>query len=351
MCLKIDRTRFLSTDFKKPSNGFFTMAVMRYSSLVMAGLVIFGGAGVTAQAQSPLSAEKNRLARMEQSMENRMVEIEDIENELASYEYKLKRAKESLAEARKHYEESRRELQQAERDHQLNKSSDTERQLNKAKHGFSMAERGVDSRSRRVEFIQSNHDELKGQLDAAHQAVARSKSRISEQQRKVEQVINTMLAKAEAEKRAAAVARKTVTKPKVPAPSVAEVKVEPEPEAVPAEPQRVVDPELLEYVKGEKVRLDKLLADEDEGKHTFRSLELNPSHGQPLSFEFLGHNQYRLVAPVEAGRQIYKINTWKFRRTIPDDDDGVRYVFIFDGRRLSRPRLVMYPEYVLSHLD
>jgi hypothetical protein len=331
------------------------MAVMRYSSLVLAGVAIFWGVGVSAQSQASLSAEKNRLARMEQSMENRLVEIEDIENELASYEYKLKRAKESLADARKNYEVSRRELQQAERDHQLNKSSDSERGLNKAKHGFSMAERGVNSRSRRVEFIQSNYDELNGQLNTGRQAVTRSESRISEQRIKVEQMVNAMLAKADAEKRAAAVARKAapVIRPEVPPPSVAAVKVEPEPkpEEVAEEPRREVDPELIEYVRGEKSRLDKLLADENKGKHTFRSLELEPSHGESLSFEFLGHNQYRLVAPVEAGRQTFKINTWKFRRTIPDDDDGARYVFIFDGRRLSRPRLVMYPEYVLSHLD
>ncbi|MGL6160253.1 hypothetical protein [Microbulbifer sp.] len=331
------------------------MAVMRYSSLVLAGLAIFWGAEVAAQSQASLSAEKNRLARMEQSMENHMVEIEDIENELVSYEYKLKRAKESLADARKKHEESRRELQQAERDHQLNKSSDSERQLNKAQHGFSMAERGVDSRSRRVEFIQSNYDDLNDQLKVARQAVARSESRIAEQRIKVEQVHNAVLAKADAEKRAAAMARKAApVKPEVPPPSVAEVKMEPEPEPeeeMAEEPQREVDAELVEYVRREMGRLDKLLADNDRGRRTFRDLELDPSHGDSLSFEFLGHNQYRLVAPVEAGRQVYKIKTWKFRRTIPSDDDGERYVFIFDGRRLSRPRLVMYPEYVLSHLD
>ncbi|MFC6635392.1 hypothetical protein [Microbulbifer taiwanensis] len=329
------------------------MAVTRYCSLLMAGVVIFGGVGAVAQTQASLTAEKNRLARMEQSLENRMVEIEDIENELLSYEYKLERAKESLGKARTHFEESRRELQQAESDHQQKGDSDTERQLSKAKHGFAMAERGVDSRNRRVEFIQSNYDELRTRLSAEQKAVTQSKNRISGQEEKVEQMVNAMLAKAEAAQRTAAAARSVtpVSKPELPAPTVAAAAPqEAAPEA--AAPAREVDPDLLDYVKRERARLDKLLADKsDEGKHTFRSLELKPSRSDAVEFEFLGHNQYRLVAPVEAGRQTYKVNTWKFRRTIPADDDGERYVFIFDGRRLSRPRLVMYPEYVLSQLD
>lgn len=328
------------------------MALMRYCSLLMASILVFGGAGAIAQSSTALNAEKNRLARMEQSLENRTVEVEDIENELQSYDYKLNRAKESLEKAREHYETSRRELQQAERDHQLNSNSDTERQLHKAKHAFSMAERGVDSRTRRLEFIQGNYGDLQSQLAEAKQAIAGSESRISSQKQKIEQMINTMLAQADAAKRAAskkAAKPAPVAKPAVPAPAVAAVKAKPEPKVL--EPQREVDAELLAYVKRERARLDKLLAGGDKGKQTFRSLDLKPSRGESFSFEFLGHNQYRLVAPVEAGRQTYKINTWKFRRTIPNDDDGERYVFIFDGRRLSRPRLVMYPEYVLSELD
>jgi len=344
---------------KKPSNGFFAMAVTRYGSLLLAGLVVFWGAGAAAQTQASLTAEKNRLARMEQSLENRMVEVEDIENELLSYEYKLERAKESLDKARQHYEESRRQLKQAELDHQQKADSDTERQLNKAKHGFAMAERGVDSRSRRVEFIQGNYDELQGQLDGERKAISQVEGRISAQQEKVDQMVADMLVKAEATQRAAAATRNAapVSKPKLAPPAVAAIKVAPEETAPEVAPEaerkagREVDEELVEYVKRERARLDKLLADDsDGGKHTFRNLELKSSRGEALPFEFLGHNQYRLVAPVEAGHQTYKINTWKFRRTIPDDDDGVRYVFIFDARRLSRPRLVMYPEYVLSQL-
>lgn len=336
-------------DLENRVNRFFTMAVMRYSSLVLAGLLIVGGASAIAQTQATLAAEKNRLARMEQSQENRKVEIEDIENEILSYDYKLKRAEESLEKARRHHEESRRELQRARREHQQKGSSDTERELRKAEHGFKMAERGVDSRTRRVDFIRENYAEQQAELEKARGAVAQGDSRIAEQKRKIEQMVNTMLAKADAAKRVASEAKAAapVAEPEVPAPSVAAVETQPEP----VEPQREIDPELLDYVKGERERLEKLLADGEEGKHTFRTLDLEPSRGESIPFEFIGHNQYRLVAPVEAGRQTYEINTWKFRRTIPADDDGVRYVFIFDGRRLSRPRLVMYPEYVLDYLE
>ncbi|AOS97659.1 Chromosome partition protein Smc [Microbulbifer aggregans] len=332
------------------------MAVLRYSSLILAGLLVVGAQAAVGQSQASLTAEKNRLARMEQSQENRQVEIEDIENELLSYDYKLERAKESLDKARRKYEVSRRELQQAKRDHQLNTSSDTERQLRKAEHGFAMAERGVDSRTRRVEFLQSNYDELNGQLQEIRDGVTAGDRRIAQQKEKIENLVAALLAKAEKERRDAAVAKAAapVSKPEVPAPSVAEasssIAQESSVEAE-VEPLREVDPELLDYVRRERERLEKLLADGDEGKHTFRYLELKPTRGESIPFEFLGHNQYRLVAPVEAGRQTYEINTWKFRRTIPADDAGVPYVFIFDARRLSRPRLVMYPEYALKSVE
>ncbi|WP_020414813.1 hypothetical protein [Microbulbifer variabilis] len=331
------------------------MAVKQYCSLFLAGLVVFGGA--VAQAQSSLTVEKNRLARLEQSLENKQVELEDIENELLSYEYKLERAQESLSELRKEFEESRLELEEARRIHDSNGNSDTERRLTKAKHGFAMAERGVDSRSRRLEFIQENQKELQVRLAQEQQSITQTKAKISAQQDKISQMVDTMLAKAEESERRAALARSArLEQPKPPKLKTASIEkpkkreVAPEPEPVP-ELKQDIDPELLAYVKREQERLSSLLGEQDgDNKQTFRNLELRPSGSERVPFEFLGKNQYRLVTAVESGRQTYKINTWKFRRTIPAEDDGTRYVFVFDARRLSRPRLVMYPEYVLDSL-
>ncbi|WP_158681754.1 hypothetical protein [Microbulbifer pacificus] len=344
------------------------MAVNRGCSLVFASVVGVLGWCAMVQGESSLTVEQNRLARMEQSLENRLVELEDVENEMLGYEYKLKRAQESLSQARTHYEQSLKELKAAEREHKQAPSSDTERALNKARHAYSMAERGVDSRNRRVEFIQSTFGDLEVRLKSSQASVADSKARLTQQQSLVDRLVQTMLVQAENQSRAkgAAAQAAPVGKPEMPEPGVAslvpaEPNIEPpvaasseEPE-VPAAEARERDPELIAYVRGEQERLDKLLNgledDEDSDKQTFRNLSLRPSGGEALEFEFLGRNQYRLVAPVSAGRQTYKINSWRFRRTIPAEDEGVRYVFIFDARRLSRPRLVMYPEYVLSQLD
>ncbi|MCO1333280.1 hypothetical protein MO867_02900 [Microbulbifer sp. OS29] len=331
------------------------MVVKRYCSLLFAGLVVFGG--VAAQAQTPLTAEKNRLARLEQALENRSVELEDIENELLSYEYKLEQAQKSLDDLRLEYEASRQELDQARRGYESDASSDAERRLTKAKHGFAMAERGVDSRSRRLEFIQANHKELQQKLREEKQAIAETKTKISAQQDKISNMVETMLAKAEASERRAALARAAASAEKPKPPKIRAQVVKESPKRVaPEKPKPVatrdIDPELLAYVTREQARLNTLLADEESNeRQTFRNLELRPVGGERLPFEFLGKNQYRAIATVEAGRQTYKINTWKFRRTIPTEDDGTRYVFIFDARRLSRPRLVMYPEYVLAGLN
>ncbi|WP_157953970.1 hypothetical protein [Microbulbifer sp. A4B17] len=308
-----------------------------------------------AQAQTPLTAEKNRLARLEQSLENRTVGLEDVENELLSYEYKLEQAQKSLDDLRLEYEASRQELNQATRAYESSPNSDAERRLKKAKHAFAMAERGVDSRSRRLEFIKENHQQLQQKLLEEKQAVADAKAKISAQQDKISKMVDDMLAKAEASERRAAMARAAATSEK-PKPPKIRAQVEPpkreEPAKVEVAAKREIDSDLLDYVRQETARLNTLLADEESNdRQTFHNLELRPVGGERVPFEFLGENQYRLVTTVESGRQTYKINTWKFRRTIPAEDDGARYVFIFDARRLSRPRLVMYPEYVLAELN
>lgn len=346
------------------------MAVKRGRALFFASaLGVFGWCGLV-QGASNLTVEQNKLARMEQSQENRLVELEDVENEMLAYEYKLKRAQESLSKARENHEQTLKELKAAEREHKLGANTDTERALHKAKHAYSMAERGVDSRNRRVEIIESTFGELESRLKASQASVAAGESRLTAQQAQVDKLVKAMLVQAEKEKEAS---RKAAAAPAAPKPSLAALEQptmpalqapqEPAPSAEAPEPEveevsqaveREVDPELVDYVRGERERLQKLLGElgeGDSGKQTFRNLSLRPSGEDSIDFEFLGENQYRLIAPVSAGRQTYKINSWKFRRTIPSDDDGERYVFIFDARRLSRPRLVMYPEYVLKQLD
>ncbi|WP_237060754.1 hypothetical protein [Microbulbifer sediminum] len=335
------------------------MVVARYCKWFWLAVVLGWGATAVAQTQATLNAEKNRLARMEQSLENRMVEAEDFENEVLAYDYKLGEARDSLEEARENYEQSRIELTRAEREHKRVGDSDSERQLRKAKHAFEMAKRGVDSRSRRVEIIQSNYDELQAEQKEVEQAIARSRDRIAAQKRKVDGLVTAMLEKAEASRRAAKLAKSQapVKKPELPEPSMAKASPEPESSDVPqTQKPDEIDEELLAYVKRERARLKELMEEggKGEGKHTFKSLTLSSSRGERHDFEFLGHNQYRVVAPVEAGLQTYEVSgfsTLKFRRTIPGEDAGKNYVFVLDARRLSRPRLIMYPEYALSYLD
>nr|WP_010132860.1 hypothetical protein [Microbulbifer agarilyticus] len=352
------------------------MVVNRGRSLLFAGLLGVVGWSVELQAASSLTVEQNRLARMEQVQENRLVELEDIENEIVSYEYKLERAQKSLSAARKNYQESLVAVKTAEREHKGAASSDTERALKKARHALNMAERGVDSRNRRVEFIESNYVELETRLADVRESVAGGKSRLEAQQSLVDSLVKEMLSEAKAAKaeKARAAANKPAPKPQKAAVVISAPEV-PEPTlaatgdtatvainanaaaaggSTEATGAREVDPEMLEYVRGERARLDKLLselAEGETGKHTFRNLTLKPKGEGAVDFEFLGQDQYRVILPVVAGRQTYKVNSWRFRRTIPADDNGERYVFIFDARRLSRPRLVMYPEYLLSELD
>jgi len=111
-----------------------------------------------------------------------------------------------------------------------------------------------------------------------------------------------------------------------------------------------LDREALAYAQKEVARLESLLDGGNPGRPTFKRLTLGGNKIDAKPFEFLGQNQYRVETKVANGRQIFQIGKHKFRRTIPVADDGQDYVFIFDAKRPSRPRLVMYKKALIESI-
>lgn len=312
-----------------------------------------------------VSQEEDKLDRLYQAFENRTSELEDIENELFGFDYKLDRAKEDLKTAEADLAAAEREFAKAQAAVAADNSDENQRALKMAEHSRNMSERGVRTRGKRLERVEGSLTELqtaKARLDAQ---VAVAQKRVQEQEAVLVAAKNAEAAKARDEaSRKADDARQqsaAATAAVVAAATVAEVataRVEPVaqlpkaqesaatattsvPAAAPAELSEL-DHEAQEHARNEVARLQEVLESGDTGRPTFKNLLLTGNRMEPQLFEFLGQDQYRVDVVVSNGRQIFEVGRNKFRRTIPASDNGQTYVFIYDAKRLSRPRLVMF---------
>ncbi|MEJ2445814.1 MAG: hypothetical protein P8Y42_20595 [Exilibacterium sp.] len=345
--------------------------------MVLALLLVSGLAGAASLPQ-----ERDKLARYEQAYENYLVDIEDIENEIYGYEEKIKGANKDLKEAENDLKEDTKELTEARKALQAEKSQHNQRQLKLAAHAHKMSKRGIRTRSKRLERLEERLSELQQELSVKQGGAKRAKQRISAQERRVAQVLSYL------KNQARTSSPQIVAKP---SPPREEVKLQPKLVSIPpapAQPARqasaqaprqqaqealeemeddddevldtealehdddeVLDTEALEHVRREMARLQKLLSRGNKGRPTFKHLILEGVKSpKRVKFEFLGKNQYRAEARVEKGKQLFEVGSNKFRRTIPESDDNEVYVFIYDAKRLSRPRLVIFNKALMEYL-
>lgn len=346
---------------------------MRIRNLVLTALLATTAPLALADA---VSQAQDTLDRYHQAFENRSSELEQIENQLFGYQNKLQQAQKDLATA----EADLTAAQQAQAAAKIQligeASQDNERALKLTDHALKMAERGVRTRTKREERTQAKLAEMMAEKTQLASQLAADESRIARQERK----LNT--AKNNADERAAnqlaaaeqakvdAQARMQADKLQADAVSERLASIDAEREAQkaakaleqqalaqetakpPAQQQALseLDQEALAYAQKEVARLENLLAGGNPGRPTFKRLALGGNKIDSQPFSFLGQNQYRVETEVTNGRQIFQIGKHKFRRTIPAADNGEQYVFIFDAKRPSRPRLVMYKKALLENM-
>ncbi|BFM16415.1 hypothetical protein R50073_25980 [Maricurvus nonylphenolicus] len=312
-----------------------------------------------------LSDEQDKLSRYEQAYENHLVALEDIENEIFGYTNKVEVARADLVTAEKELAEAAAALAEARATALKTPGQDADRTLKKATHSHKMASRGVRSRTKRLERVEGNLAELQAQLQEQQEQLDDDKNRIQEQQERIITVRADLERKAKQRELADAKAKADAAKQaQKPAPVVAKPKPVVEPEPVPQPKPKVVeapkpapktelselDKEALAFAQKEVARLEKLLADGSTGRPIFKRLVLKGNRTKPVNFEFLGQNQYRAEVVVAQGKQIFEIGKHKYRRTIPASDNGETYVFIFDAKRPSRPRMVMFKKSLLDNI-
>lgn len=316
---------------------------------------------------------QDKLDRFYQAFENRSSELEDIENQLFGYQNKLKSVQSDLSIAQQELELARKKQAGAKIQLVGEASQDNERALKLTTHALKMAERGVRTHTKREERVQTNLAALLEEKTRLASQISADEARIVEQEKALEATKSREAKQAKrllvAADRAKREARARMEAEKLQASAAAErlAAIEAERKAQAAEKlvieqQAVVqakqeqvdlsdlDREALAYAQKEVARLESILDVGNPGRPTFKRLTLGGNKVEAKSFEFLGQNQYRVEAKVVNGRQIFQIGKHKFRRTIPAADDGQDYVFIFDAKRPSRPRLVMYKKALLENI-
>ncbi len=357
---------FLASVLSLPCYMFLPrfVSLCRLASMILALLLVSGLAGAASLPQ-----ERDKLARYEQAYENYLVDIEDIENEIYGYEEKIKGAHKDLKEAENDLEEDTKELTEARKALQAKKSQHNQRQLKLAAHAHKMSKRGIRTRTKRLERLEERLLELQQELSVKLGGAKRAKQRISAQERRVAQILSYLnnqartsspqvVAKPSPPREEVKLQPKLVSNPPAPAQpelqASAQAPRQQEQEAleeIEDDDDEELDTEALEHVRREMGRLQNLLSRGNKGRPTFKHLILEGGKSpKRVKFEFLGKNQYRAEARVEKGKQLFEVGNNKFRRTIPESDDNEVYVFIYDAKRLSRPRLVIFNKALMEYL-
>jgi hypothetical protein len=312
--------------------------------------------GSSVASADTVTQEQERLERYEQSLDNRTSEFEDVENDLFGLEAKLVDARQTVVGATSDLEAARARHSAAAIKLAGDDSDDHKRAVRLTSHALKMSERGLRTRSKRLERLEANEQalqlskvQLQAQLVKDEKNIAKQQARIVAAKKSAAQQV-VRLEKAEKAKRAAkaeqhesAVLKAQRLANKEPPKQVVAVE-EPAPVKL-----SELDLEVLAFARKEVQRLDELLASGKGGRPIFNRLVLRGDQIEGNEFEFLGRKQYRAEAVVSKGRQLFEVAGHKYRRTIPATDDGQAYVFILDAKRPSRPRLVMYKKSLIEN--
>ena len=317
-----------------------------------------------AHAAEVVGQEQDKLDQYVQAQELKRSQLEDNENEAYGYETKLDEARKDLKAAEDEYEAAKKAEIDARIAYAGDQSQDNERAVRLAEHTLSMAERGVRNRAKRLSFAEERLADLKSDQNALKTELADLEKRIKAQQAAVKDVETRqdaeqkrLLAKAEAaridaaKRRAAEIPKAAsvkMAKTVAPAagPTEAPLSAE-EAKAATIAALSDLDRQALDYVTTEMERFKQLTLG-SKARPLYRNLVLQGSQVESSEFEHRGRDQYWTEAVVSKGQQEFQINGFRFSRIVPAAHDGEVYVFIFDSKRASRPRLVMFKKSLLD---
>jgi len=357
-----------------------TISVLRnyccvFRHLAIIFLLVFGFSQVQAQSSAEFKSAENVRQRIQQLLQNQILFVEDQNQLVESYYSRLNGAKSDQVQAEQDLQLKKSQANEFTQLHKLKPSSNTQRQLNQAQHGWKIAQRVVRSRIKRYRRIETKLELAQAELNRGKQKLDTLKQ---QKKRQGAYIINLQRAKklelARAEKAEQMQSKAAAAAATVAEASAQRLEVEAAAQRLEAEVQAqllVVDQapagkaiakpesklsvdvasldlEAIAQAQREEARLRRLLAKRKTVRPIFKSLLLRSSRMAPIKFDHMGNNMYRAEARVVAGKQLFEVATTDFRTSIPSVDDGEWYVFIYDARRASRGRLSMYKRSLLQ---
>ncbi len=321
---------------------------------------------------------EEKLQKAQQSLnqvQRRLPQLTTLGKELAlelqSYARKLDVAQEDLAQANRDAAGAQTSLQQSKAAHESSPSQDTDRRLKKAEHGYLMAERGVKNRSKRVERIQGKYQQLllsnerlgqqkrslSNQINSHQVSIKELQSAVNKekQQAKQEALIAARSARVKAEEKAR-VAERDVQESLAKSQQLAVVQQTMADQPSVSDSQLIQTPKSLspadklakENAKQMLAAVNKDIADKPGRRPLYKRLSLKGQSLVSVPFSFLGANYYRAEARVSSGSQFFEVSKNRFKRELPEADDGLVYVFIYQAKSASRGVLQYYKKSLLE---
>lgn len=350
---------------------------------VTAVVAVLFGLCVSCTASFAQSTEE-KLEKAQQSLDGiqrRLPQLatlgDELATELKSYARKLELAQLDLAQANRAAADAMTVLRQSKAEHEAAPSQDTDRLLKTTEHGYLMAERGVKNRSKRVERIQGKYQQLLQSNERLEQKKKTLSNQINTYQVTIKGLKRTLKSQAEREKQEAIVAarsaqlkaeeearlnRKVVEQlSSEKSKDVAVVRqtmaqVGAESNAKAEDIQRVkalsdLSPE-DQLMKAEAKKMlaavNKEIANKPGRRPLYKRLTLKGQSLVTVPFDFIGANYYRAQARVSSGPQFFEVSKNRFKRELPQADDGQLYIFIYQAKSASRGDLQYYKKSLLE---
>lgn len=327
------------------------MSRIARSVIFLLSLLVTGQAAMGAT----VAAEQQRLAALQQSLDNQQSALRELEAELETYPAKLQEAQGEVETAEAELSKANGELADAQAAAKAEPTPLAEREVNLKELAVRMAQRRVRSENRMLERYTRYRDNLQDDIEKAKRGLATLETRIEQQQRRVE------LAREEASRpkpprtppQVAQPAPKSEPAPKAAAAPAPEPQPQPRAVAKPEPPQPpALDPEefeAFELARDTMQEVQKLVA-KDGNTSDSRTLRLSGSDIKDVPFEYLGAGQYRAEVALPSGRQLFRIDDLRFRATISPENAGEIYVFMVDARDRRRLSATYFKKSLLDYI-
>lgn len=300
---------------------------------------------------------RTKIENYKSSIAKKSEALDTIKNRLDAYEAKKNDATSQRVKAKADVMESKREL---DRTKQLTGDSAANKK-DLAQRRYELAERGLQSREKRLDRIMGKYKELSAEDEKITADISWLKSQIDPLTKKAAALVKQEKTAAKAIIAAKAAPKPTPTPTPKPRPTATPTQEPVETVETPAsdvavETPPVPDPKAAvdltprqRYARSEMRKLNEKTkgADKSEQRH-YTEVLMEIDRGESVELEYLGNNQFYSEVELSKGKHTLHVNLRKFNVRIPDLADGDTFVVIYDASDEEKARVVFFNKNLLD---